>query len=148
MSFQERRALVSIISTILINIVYANVMIPRYPTTGDNSPEVFQFWGVYLVGLIGVTIVAYIIIYIMFVILNTIATREEEPSIVDERDKLIDLKSSRNALFVFQVGFLVAMIMLAVGLPPTLMFVVLIGAGVASSLTSDVSQFYFYRRGY
>lgn len=148
MSFQEKRALVSGVSTILINVLYAREMSARYPTSGDYSPEVFQFWGMYLLLLIGVTIVAYIIIHIIFVILNTIATREEEPNIVDERDKLIDLKATRNSLYVFQIGFLLAMVALVAGAAPSLMFVILIGAGVVSSLVSDISQFYFYRRGY
>ena len=94
------------------------------------------------------SIVAKIIIYILFSIVNMIATREEEPSITDERDKLIELKATRNSLYVFGAGFLVAMGSLVMEMPPSAMFIILICAGIVSEMISDLSQFYFYRRGF
>jgi hypothetical protein len=148
MSFQERRAIVSLISTILITGVYAAYMAQRYPASGDYSIEVFRFWGAFFLILIPVMIVARIIIHIVFSIINTLATHENEPDIADERDKLIELKATRNALYVFSVGVILAMGSLVIDLPPAAMFIFLLGAGIASELVSEVSQFYFYRRGF
>jgi uncharacterized membrane protein len=147
MSFQERRAIVSLISSIGITALYSSYMIQRYPDASAYSAEVFHFWGAFFLILIPVTIVAKIIIYIVFSIFNTIATREEEPSIVDERDRLIELKATRNSLYVFVFGFLVAMGTLVFEMPPSTMFAILIVSGVASEMVSELSQFYFYRRG-
>ncbi len=148
MSYQERRALVSLISTILVTALYSIYMFQRYPDAADYSPEIFHFWGSFFLILIPVTIAAKIVIAIFFSILNTIATREAEPAITDERDTLIDLKSSRNGLYVFSIGFMLAMATLVFSQPPAVMFIGLILAGVLSEIVSEISQFYFYRRGY
>lgn len=148
MSYQERRSLVNLISIILITAVYSAYMIQRYPEGSAYSPEVFHFWGAFFLILIPVSVIARIIIYIIFHIINAIATREEEPPITDERDKLVELKASQNSLYVFMIGFVLAMVALVVGMPPAAMFIILICSGVVSEMVGDISQFYFYRRGF
>ena len=147
MSYQERRAIASLISNVVITALYSAYMLQRYPDTPAYSPEVFHFWGTFFVILIPVSIVAKILIAIIFSILNAVATREIEPVITDERDKLFELKALRNSLYVFAVGFIVAMASLVFDMHPTIMFFILIGAGVVSEIVGDMSQFYFYRRG-
>ena len=147
MSYQENRAIVSLIGTVLITVLYSVYMLQRYPVGDAYSPEIFRFWGTFFVILIPVSIVARIIIYILFSIINAIATREEEMPITDERDKLIELKSNRNSGYVFIIGFVLAMTSLAVEQPPTVMFIILMVSGVVSEIVSEVSQFVFYRRG-
>lgn len=148
MSYQERRAIVNFISTILITALYSAYMLQRYPQADAYSPEVFRYWGLFFLILVPVSIVARIVIYIAFSIVNTLATREEEPEITDERDRLIELKATRNSIYVFAIGIMLAMAALVIDQPPALMFIVLICAGVGSEAVSDLSQFYFYRRGY
>jgi Predicted membrane protein (DUF2178) len=146
-SYQERRAIVNLISTILITALYSAYMVQRYPAGSAYSPEVFRFWGAYFLILIPVTIVAKIAIYIVFSIINTVTMNEAEPSITDERDQLIELKATRNSLYVFTFGVLLAMGALVIELPPATMFIVLIGSGVMSEMVGDISQFNFYRSG-
>ena len=147
MSFQERRSLVNFVSTILIMSVYTANRIQFHPQGNPYSPEVFHFWGSFFLILVPVSIVARIVIYIIFYILNTIATQEEEPDITDERDRLIDLKATRNSMYVFALGFLVAMVSLVMNTPPPAMFAILLGAGITAEMVGDLSQFLFYRRG-
>jgi hypothetical protein len=45
------------------------------------------------------------VIQIVFSIINTIVTREKEPKIKDERDKLFDLRIARNSSTMFMIGF-------------------------------------------
>lgn len=148
MSFQERRSIAALIGTILIPVIYSAYMIPRFPDGNPYSPEVFHFWGTFFLILVPVSVVAKIIIYILFSIVNAITTREEEPSITDERDKLIELRAARNSLYVFGAGFLLAMGSLVMEMPPSTMFIILICAGIVSEMIGDISQFYFYRRGF
>jgi hypothetical protein len=148
MSYQERKIVVNLVSSILITALYSVYMLQRYPEASAYSVEVFHFWGSYFLILILVSIVAKILIFIVFAIVNAIATREEEPPITDERDKQIELKATQYALYVFTAGFLLAMASLVFNMPPTVMFIILIGAGVVSEIASDVSQFVFYRRGF
>jgi hypothetical protein len=147
MSSQEKQAIVSLITTLLITPLYSIFMAQRYPHASAYSPEVFRFWGTFLLILIPVSIVANIVIHIVFSIINTIATREEESSLSDERDKLIVLKSQRNAGFVFILGFVIAMGSLAFDQPPTVMFITLIASGMLTSIVTDVSSLYYYRKG-
>jgi hypothetical protein len=149
MSYQERRSIVNLISTVLISAIYSAYMFQRYPEGSPYSPDVFRFWGAFFLILIPVAIVAKIVIYIVFIIINTIATRAEEPSVnmTDERDKLIELKATRNSLYVFGAGFLLAMASLVIDMPPSTMFIILICAGIVSEIVGDLSEFYFYRRG-
>ncbi len=147
MSYQEKRALVNLFSSIAIVTLYSLYMRDRYPQVGDYAPEVFRFWGQFFFFLIPVSIVARIVIYIVFSIVNTIATREEEPDITDERDKLIELKASRNSAFVLGAGIVLAMASQVIELPPAVMFIALIGAGMFGEMVSDISTFLYYRRG-
>ena len=147
MSYQERQSLVSLISTILVFVLYSAFMAQRYPDAGEYSPEVFRFWGAFILILIPVSIVTQIILHIVFSIINAIATREEESLIVDERDKLIELKATRSGLYVFAVGVLLAMGSLVINMPPSAMFIILIIAGMLSSVISDALQLVSYRRG-
>ncbi len=147
MSYQEKRSIVSLISTVLITVLYSAYMLQRYPDANAYSPEVFRFWGTFFLIFIVVTIVAKIVIYIVFNIFSAITANETEPSITDERDRLIELKSTRNSLYTFTFGFLIAMTALALDMSPTVMFIVLICAGTGSEIVSDISQFLYYQRG-
>ena len=147
MSYQERRSLVNLISDIVITVVYSVYRFQSYPETSAYSPEIFRFWGSFFLLLIVVSIVAKIVIYIIFSIINTIATDEHEPSITDERDRLIGLKATRNSFYTFVIGFLLALGSVAIDMPPSTMFIILFCSGFLSSVVSDLSEFYFYRRG-
>jgi hypothetical protein len=147
MSYQEKRSIANIISSILIIAVYSAYMIQRYPEGGAYSTDVFHFWGAFFLILIPVSVVARIIIYIIFHILNAIATREEDVPITDERDRIIELKGTQISLYVFSVGFILAMVSLVLDMPPAAMFIILICSGIASEIVSEAAQFFFYRRG-
>jgi uncharacterized membrane protein len=148
MSFQEKRSLVALVSSIVITVFYCAYMFSRHPVGDAYSPEVFRFWGNFFLVLVPVTIVANIVIHIVFSILNTIATREEEPTLSDERDEWVDLKATRFALYVFGFGFLLAMVSLVLEQPPSVMFALLLCGGVASEVVAEALRFYFYRRGF
>lgn len=147
MSFQERRSIVNLASTLLIIASYSAFMAQLFPSGNAYSLEVFRFWGIFFLILIPVAIVARIAIAILFAIVNTIATKEDESSITDERDRFIELKATQYAQAAFLAGFLLAMGSLVIGMPPSIMFIILICSAIASEIVSEISQFYFYRRG-
>ncbi len=146
-SYQERRSIFNLISSILITVFYCAYMIRRYPQAEAYSQEVFQYWGSFFLILVIVSIVVKLIVYIIFSVINTVVTKEQEPSIIDERDQMIELKSARNGGYVFIIGFLIAMIFNSAGQVPALMFVILLCAGLASDMISSISEFFYYRRG-
>jgi hypothetical protein len=148
MSYRERRALASLISTIVISTIYFVYVLPRYPGENGYSPDVFRFWGSSIFLLVPLSIVAEIVVQIIVSIINTITTGEKEQLMADERDRLIELRALRISLFVFVLGFTVAMGTLVIELPPSVMFLVLFFSGFVSGLCGYSSQLYFYRRGF
>jgi hypothetical protein len=114
-----------------------------------DSATVFQFWGRAVLLLIGVQIVLAIIGQIVLAISHTIARKEEDiPAFEDERDKLIDLKATRNMCIVIGIGFILSMIVLAVGMTPILMPVIMLAFMMAAEIGGNISKLYLYRRGF
>lgn len=149
MSLQEKRSLTSILSSILILVFYSLYTYQRYQSGVLDTSNIFKFWAVFILILIPVSIVVRIVITILFSIVITIVTKEEDdPSFADERDKLIELKSSQYALYVFSIGFMLAMVTQAINMAPSAMFITLIASGFLSDMVSEISQIYFYRRGF
>jgi hypothetical protein len=147
MTYQEKKSIVSVISAILIFVSYCLFMYPRYPGEGVEVSRVFQYWGSFVLYLTLFSIVAHIIISIMFNIVFRLTTNEKEPAFADELDKLIDLKAFRNSFFVFVLGFLFAMGSLVFYQPLHVMFIILSSAGFLSDVTGSVTKLYHYRRG-
>lgn len=147
MSYQEKENIMSLISSILILGLYSLYVYNKYL---DGNPDLindFQFWGKTFLILIPVTIVAQIIIHIVFAIINKIVVDEEPPSFTDERDKLIELKAIKISHWIFVIGFFQAMLTQSLGMQPWVMFISLISAGFIASIASNVAKIWFYRKG-
>jgi len=147
MSYREKENIINIFSSLLISIAYALIVYQRHLEGRFDLTEDFQKWGVIFLIFIGVSIVVRIIIYIIFHIINAIATREHDIPVEDERDKLIKLKSTRNSHWVFSAGFMLSVMALASGMQVYGIFIVFIVSGVISEIIDNVSQIYFYRKG-
>jgi len=130
MSYQVKQNIVNILSGILITAFYALIIIQRQEEGRFNLKEDFDTWGIIFLIYIGVSIVARIIIQIVFHIINAIATREENVPVTDERDKLISLKATRNSYYVFSGGFVLAVISLAIGMPVYGIFIAFVATNV------------------
>ncbi len=148
MSYHEKRAVVNMFSSVLVTAGYSVYLYIRYLAGGGGFINDPRFWGKAFLIFIPVSIVANIIINIAFTIHYRLTTKEEEPSISDERDKIIELKGSRNALFVFSIGVVLSMVTLVIGLPLYVMFITMIYSGLLSSVIDEFTQFYLYRRGF
>lgn len=147
MTYQEKKSIVTLFSTILIFVLYCLFMYPKYPEGSADITKVFHYWGSFVLVLTLVSIVAHIIISIVFNIFFRVTTGEKEPAFEDELDKLIRLKSIRISFAVFVIGFLLAMGSLVLDRPPSAMFIILIVSGFASDVTGSLSRLYHYRRG-
>lgn len=147
MFFQEKRALASLIGTTIVSVLYFVYIMQRYEADHLGAATDFSFWGAAILIFIPVSVVFKIAIHIIFIIINTVTTQEQEPSITDEFDKQVELKALQNFCLVFMAGFLLAMALVAFGLPTVVMFIVLLLAMFVAGIILDASEFYFYRRG-
>jgi len=148
MSFQEKRALVFLSSILLILGGYSLFIYHRYSDTIMSNPNDFVFWGKTFMILVLVSIVANILIQIVFAIVHKIVTKEDVPTRSDERDKLIELKAIQITHWVFIVGFLFSMGSQAMGMQPWVMMVILVGSGFLASCVTEITRFYLYRKGF
>lgn len=147
MTYQEKKSIVSLISTLLIFTVYLLYRYPQYPNEVLESQVTFHYWGSFILVLTLVSIAAHIVISIVFNIIFRMTTGEKEPAFADELDKRIDLLALRNSFAMFVSGFLLAMGSLVIDQPLKVMFIALIAAGFLSDVTGSISRLYYYRRG-
>lgn len=147
MSYQEKQNIVNIFSGLLITGIFAWTVYQRHLEGRFDLTEDFTKWGVLFLIFMGVSIVARIIIYIIFHIINAIATREEDVPVEDERDKLIKLKSTRNSYYTFSICFVSAFMLLAIGMPIYCIFIAFLASGLLAEIVDNSSQIYYYRKG-
>lgn len=147
MTYQEKKSIVTLISGILIFGLYCWYMYPKYPGGGAELSTALHYWGSFVLVLTMVTVVAHILISIVFNIIFRMTTGEKEPNFEDELDKLIRLKAIRNSFAVFVIGFLLAMGVLKFDPSLKVMFMILIASGFLSDVVGSVSRLYHYRRG-
>ncbi|QGY47476.1 hypothetical protein GM418_28540 [Maribellus comscasis] len=153
MSYREKENIINIFSGLVITAIYAWFVYQRHLEGRIDLVDDFQAWGKLFLVYAGISVVARIIIYIVFHIINAIVTHNTEATHngeippEDERDKLIKLKALRNSHYSFVVGFMLAIIALAIGLPTYSIFIVFVISGVISELIDNGSQIYYYRKG-
>lgn len=119
MTYQEKKSIVSLVSSILIFAAYCLYRYQQYPEGAPGSKEMLHYWGSFVLILTLVSIAAHIVISIIFNIVFRMTTGEKEPAFADELDKRIDMLAFRNS---FASGFL-------------------------SDVTGSLSRLYHYRRG-
>lgn len=147
MSYREKEKIVNIFSALLITSIYTWIVYQKQLAGTIELSNDFQTWGIVFLIFAGVSVVARIIIYIVFHIFNAIATKEEDIPAEDERDKLIKLKATRNSHYTFSIGFFMAIIALSIGMPSYWLFILFVISGVVAELIDNGSQIYYYRRG-
>jgi hypothetical protein len=147
MTYQERSAAVSLITTLLILGYFSLNLLRIIQNAGLNQHAIFTLWATIIVLSIIVTILANILAQILGAIVNTVATGEEEKFVSDERDKLIELKGTRNAYVVFGLGVFLSMITMVLNQSPLVLFNLLVFCGFCAEIVSSVSRLLMYRRG-
>ena len=147
MTYQEKKNIVNIISALLITVIYALIVFQRHQDGRFDLTEDYTKWGIIFLIFIGVSIGARIIIYIIFHIINAIATQEEDIPVTDERDKLVELKGTRNSYYTFSIGFALAIISMSIGLTPVFLFIAFFVCCLLGDIVGNISQIYYYRKG-
>lgn len=87
------------------------------------------------------------ITYFIFHIINAIATQEEDIPVTDERDKIIELKATRNSHHVFSAGMAMALISMTLGITPVFLFIAFFACSLLSEIVDNISQIYYHRIG-
>jgi hypothetical protein len=146
MTYQEKRAILLFLSTLIYLggfIWYKNIVCNDITISHDN----ISFWANFVAYAITFKILYNIALTIGLNTFYRTSTKEKEPAIVDEFDRIVQLKSLQNAFITFMLGMLIGIIGAANGLTISAMFNIFAIAFFASEVISGISQLYFYRKG-
>lgn len=147
MSYQEKNIAVSLSSHALILGLFVTALLRMNQEGSLNPQDIFRLWAVVIILAILVNIFASILTQIVLGIIDGIRTHEEPSFIEDERDKMIELKGTRNTYYVFSLGVLFSMLTFVFNQPPLVMFTLLVFFSIVAQIFGDISQLVMYRRG-
>jgi uncharacterized BrkB/YihY/UPF0761 family membrane protein len=148
MSYKQKSVIISLSSHILV-LAYFGLKLNQFYKTGPLvSEQVFRLWGVIIVLMILVNIIGNILANIVSSAIQMARTNEVEDFVEDERDKVIELKGSRNAYIFYSVCIGLSMLAFILGQPALVMFNLLVLSGILGGIFEDISQLLMYRRGY
>lgn len=162
MSYQEKKAVVSVASGALLLIAYC---IYAFGKTGMANLDNLKFWAVTMLIFIGVGVASMIVIQIVFHIVLSVAMAVrnklsgecvddraiertmESDMVEDEMGKLIELKANKFGYSFVSVGIVAGIGAVALGAAPFVMMNIVFLSCLAGSLAEGVVQIRYYRKG-
>jgi hypothetical protein len=148
MTVQEKKSLVNIVGAFLLFGYFWFSVFPQHPPAGADAEEVLKFWGGTILWYVASSIAVHIASHILTTMIHTALTREQESSLMDERDRLFEMRVDRYSNFTFFFVFMLAMLLAVLNAAPMVVFKVLLVGLLVSQIVVNVVQFYLYRRGY
>ena len=157
MSYSSKRNIVSILAGILIMIAYI-----IYALGGHSpAPEDLKSWAIAMLIFIGIGVVAVIVIQVMFHVVFAIgiAVKEQEcddekinriiksSMTEDEREKIVNLKSSHIGYVCAGIGFIAALAALAFSAASVVALHILFGTFAVGSIIEGIVSVYYFEKG-
>ena len=149
MSIQVQKAVFNLATTILIVGGYLFYIFGIHGDVFLSKVMSLQFWGVFILKFTVVMVAAKVILFILFFLFKRIKSNgrdEESLDFLDERDKLIEIKSDRYSYWISSVGFIISMVPIAMGYSVDYMFSIILVFGIVSTVMHDVWKIYFYNK--
>jgi hypothetical protein len=157
MAYNSKKNIVSLTAGVLTVAAY---IICIY-TAKAPAQEDIAAWAKLMLVFIGIGIVTQIVVQILFHIVYAIgiAAKENDKDdsrtekiikasmIEDERDKLIELKTSRIGYICTGFGLMVALFTVAGGVPLVIALHIVVGSAAAGSLVEGCAGIFFHERG-
>lgn len=160
MSYQSTKTITSMVTGVSLLAAYCIYAFGKYGSRVAENGDL-QFWARTMLIFIGIGIAAQIVLQIIFHIVFSIGiavkegvsdekaiNRKIEASIIeDEMDKLIELKSLRYGFIFAGVGFVSALVTMALGYSMVLALNIMYLSFMVGSLLEGVASLYFYGKG-
>jgi uncharacterized membrane protein HdeD (DUF308 family) len=135
-SFQEKSIWISLIT---ISLIFGYYFVRVFKMASQDEINVVENI-VLLISVIAMVIIVEVVFHII------IALRDR-PEAQDERDRLIELKATRNAYFVLAFGIFLPIACIAASVRPFIVAHVIMFIFVLSEIAQFLSQLLYYRRG-
>ena len=157
MSYNSKKTIAGMVMGVLVVAAYIIYAL----SDSSPAPDDLKSWAAAMLVFIGIGIAAAIAIQIILHIALSIGVavkeREQDDKTVeriiastvveDERDKLIGLKSTHIGYVFAGIGFVAALVALALGIQVVTVLHILFGAFSGGSLAEGIMSVYFYEKG-
>ncbi len=149
MTYTEKNTVVSMLTGMVVFGIYGSKLYQLYLEGRFEAADAGVLMGKSVLYMIAASILITILTSILFSIAHAMATGEKKPSfVVDERDKLIELKAMQFSFIVFSFGFVGSAIALVFEAAPLMVIFATITSMFAASIAGDIFKLVCYRRGY
>jgi len=149
MPYQQKSNYISLFTTIIIFGIYYYFIFQLYHEGRFEGAEANALIGKSILWLIAGGVVINIVAHILFSIIFAIITNDPKPSfLVDERDKLFELKALRVAYYIIGFGFVASMVALAMGQSVFMTINIVLFFTAIAGIIEIIMQIYFYHRGF
>ena len=138
MSFREKSAWVTLIAIVLVFLFYFT----HVPRLFDPDPGEWQLF------VIGVAIAAFIVIEVLAQIVLYLRFPKDARTPKDERERLIDLRATRLAAYVYVIGTFLAILTPHHGASGFAVGVFVLFAFVIAEIVNYATRIVLYRRGF
>ena len=135
-SFQEKSVWISLIT---VSLIFGYYFVRIFQMISKNQIDVIRN-AVLFISVVIMVVVTEIIFHIII----AVRTRCEDK---DERDRVIELKATRNAYFILIVGVFLSFVCVAFSLQSFIIVHVIMFFFVLSEITKFLSQLFYYQRG-
>ena len=151
MNYGEGKTFAELVSSIATLVIYGIAIGLGLYYEYIVITDILQFWAIIILIYIPLSIIVRIIVQILYNIGNSVAHEIKggfpDNEVIDERDKLIMLKATRNSMFLFVVGFFVGLIFLAFQLSPHFFFGSIVLFGILTDFAQTALTIIYYRKG-
>ena len=157
MTYNSKRYIMSMVTGVLSLAAYIIYVL----TSKAPAQEDIMGWARLMLAFIGIAVGLQVIVQIAYHVGYAIRVSLKEQDkdgektkkiinsamVVDERDKLINLKSLRVGYTCAGIGLIVALFTLAGGVPYVIALHIIVGAGAAGALIEGCVAVFFHERG-
>lgn len=152
MTYQEKKSVVRIITYTLFMAVYAIIVINKFNNGDFDQLSEMRFWATIILISVPIQVAVAIIVEIVINIVAEISmeikgTERDDIDVVDERDRLIELKTMRISMVFFAIGFMIALGTQVFDFSIHVFFIVIVSFGFVSELIGETLKIHFYRNG-
>jgi hypothetical protein len=138
MSFREKSAWITLVSIIIVFGVYFT----HVPNLFDPDPGIWELHviAICIASFVVIEVVAHIVLYLRF--------PKDARTPKDERERLIDLRATRLAAYVYVVGTFLAILTPHHGASGFAVGVFVLLAFVIAEIVNYTARIVYYRRGF
>ncbi len=147
MSYAEREALTSLITTLIVVAFFALSLPSQHAQGIFAGPQALQVWARSVLFIVAISLGIAIAVPIVFHILYKLMTSEPIDDRRDERDREIERRAVTWAWYLLSFGILGAIINLALGATAVSAMNTILALCLVAEIFKDLFKLWHYRRG-